>query len=208
MATPQPINPLQKPRDGDKNTRWSAADLGYFDPNYDGKIIATGELIEHAGKDTIFRDVYLFIERVKDIAAVRGHELVRQNLSTCLKETTLAWYTSELIANQKRLLRLGHETKEWEQKLTAQFKKRPNVAMAAIVKERYTLLDAWNRQEPREYAGMILQAAKLAELESVGHIIMLIYNGLDLKVQQDLAMPALTTPLEQFLQKLDKHKDI
>ena len=70
--------------------------------------------MEHAGKDTIFRDVHLFVERVRDIAAVRGHGLVRQNLSTCLKGTALAWYTSKLIPDQKRLLRLGNKTEEWE----------------------------------------------------------------------------------------------
>lgn len=37
---------------------------------------------------------------------------------------------------------------------------------------------------------------------------MLIYNGLDLQFQQDLAMPLLSTPLEGFLQELDNHKDI
>ena len=80
--------------------------------------------------------------------------------------------------------------------------------MASIIKERYTLLDAWNRQEPREYAGIIIRAAKSAELGSVGHIIMLIYNGLDLEFQRDLTMPTLTTPLEQFLQEINDHKDI
>ena len=90
----------------------------------------------------------------------------------------------------------------------ARFKEQPNIAMATIVQERYTISDARNRRKPREYAGVITQAAKSAELGSTGHIIMLIYNGLDLEFQRDLAMPSLTTPLEQFLQELEDHKDI
>ena len=70
MAIPQPVNPPKEPRDGDRNTWWGAADLGYFDPNYNSKTIAAEKSIEHIGKDTIFRDVYLFIKRAKDIAAV------------------------------------------------------------------------------------------------------------------------------------------
>ena len=209
MSTPQPVNPpLEQPKDDSRNGRWYAADLGFFDPNYKNKSVTTGEAMEHAGKDTIFRDIHLFIERAKDIAAVRGDKLVRQNLSTCLKGTALAWYTAELIADQKRLLKMGQDIDEWETKLVAQFKERPNVAMATIVRERYTLADAWSKQEPREYAGVIIGAAKSAELGSAGHIVMMIYNGLELEFQRNLQMPALTTPLEQFLQELDDHKDI
>ena len=164
--------------------------------------------MEHAGKDTIFRDVHLFVERVKDIAAVKGDELVRQNLSTCLKGMALTWYTSELIPDQKRLLKLGHGIEEWEQKLVARFKERPNIAMATIVQERYTMLDARNRREPRKYAGVITRAAKSAELGTTAHIMMLIYNGLDLEFQRDLPTPSLTTLFEQFLQQLDDRKDI
>ena len=56
IATPQPANPLvNQARDNNKfNPRWYVADLGFFDPNYNGKSITTGEAIEHAGKDTIF----------------------------------------------------------------------------------------------------------------------------------------------------------
>lgn len=95
----------------------------FFDPNYEGKTIATGKAMEHVGKDTIFRDVHLFMKRVKDIAATQEDELVRQNLSTCFKRTALFWYTSELIADQKRLLKMGHGIEEWAQKLMACFKK-------------------------------------------------------------------------------------
>ena len=80
--------------------------------------------------------------------------------------------------------------------------------MATIVQERYTISDARNWQKPRKYAGVITWAAKLAELGSTSHIIMLIYNGLDLEFQWDLAMPSLTTLLEHFLQELEDHKDI
>lgn len=147
MSTPQPINQVpEQVKEADKqNSRWYAANLGFFNLNYKNKLATTGDAMEHAGKDTIFWDVHLFVERVKDVAAVRRDKLVRQNLSICLKGSALAWYTSELIANQKRLLRLGNGVDEWEQKLVARFKKRPNVAMATIVRERYTMMDARNR---------------------------------------------------------------
>ena len=209
MATPQPSSQPEQGRDVNwTNTRWYAADLGFFDPGYEGKTVATGDPMEHAGKDTIFRDVHLFMERIRDIAAVKRDEVVRQNLSMCLKGVALAWYTSELTMDQKQLLKLGQGIEQWEQKLVARFKERPNKAMATMVRERYTIADARNKREPREYAGIIMRAAKSAKLGGTGHIIMLIYNGLDIEFQRDITMPTLATTLEVFLQELDDHKDI
>lgn len=88
IATPQPGSvPPDQAKDAEQpNAQWYVADLGFFDPNYDNKTITLGEAMEHAGKDTIFRDVYLFIERAKDIAAVWGDKIVRQNISTSLSK--------------------------------------------------------------------------------------------------------------------------
>ena len=72
MVTPQPVDqPSGQLREANKpNRQWYVSDLGFFDLNYDGHIITTGEAMEHTGKDTIFRDVHLFIDRAKDMAAV------------------------------------------------------------------------------------------------------------------------------------------
>ncbi|KAL8820158.1 MAG: hypothetical protein Q9223_001575, partial [Gallowayella weberi] len=52
---------------GNGQPRWHANDLGFFDPMYDGKSVSSGSPMEHTGKDTIFRDVHLFIERAKEL---------------------------------------------------------------------------------------------------------------------------------------------
>ena len=56
IATPQPANSLVvQARDNNKsNPQWYAADLGFFDQNYDGKSITTCKAIKHAKKNTIF----------------------------------------------------------------------------------------------------------------------------------------------------------
>ncbi|KAL9032693.1 MAG: hypothetical protein Q9180_006356, partial [Flavoplaca navasiana] len=47
----------------DKQDKFVAGDIGYFHPFYHDKSAETGAHIEHAGKDTYFRDVYVFTER-------------------------------------------------------------------------------------------------------------------------------------------------
>jgi hypothetical protein len=88
--------------------RWVTADLGFFDPAYDEKTLTTAEPMQHAGKDTYFRDVHLFIDRAKDIAVTKGAETVRNNLYTCLRDTAMIWYTAELFEEAKELVRTGN----------------------------------------------------------------------------------------------------
>ena len=60
-----------------RSDRFNLDDVGFFDPFYDSKTIDTAPAIEHAGKSTFFRDIYVFIDRVKDIARAKGEELLR-----------------------------------------------------------------------------------------------------------------------------------
>ena len=41
------------------------------------------------GKDVYYRSVILFIERIKDLASVKGAILVRSNINTCLRGIAL-----------------------------------------------------------------------------------------------------------------------
>ena len=78
------------PPDGNGGSeRWNAQEIGFFDPHYDGKTAATASAVEHAGKDTYFRDVHVFIEKIKDMATIKEAEMVRNNLYTCLRGTAL-----------------------------------------------------------------------------------------------------------------------
>lgn len=161
--------------------------------------------IEHAGKDTYFRDVHLFTERIKDIAAVKNAELVRNNLNTCLRGTALACYTGVLTDNQKRLVKLGGGVEEWVHALLKRFKESPQ--LTTITKERYTMEDARRRREPFEYAQTITRAAKSTNMTTFSQIY-LIYNGLELKLQRDLSKPTEQTTMEAFLQETEDNKEI
>ena len=70
--------------------RWNPNEVEFFDPQYDGKTIHSGATpIEHAGKDTFFRDVHLFIERAKQFVLTKG-DIVRENLWLSLRGSALS----------------------------------------------------------------------------------------------------------------------
>ena len=69
---------------------WMANDLGFFDPNYDDKTVHTGAAIKHAGKDTFFRDMHLFVDRAKQLGVTKGFKAVRDNLWLSLRGSVLS----------------------------------------------------------------------------------------------------------------------
>ena len=144
--------------------RFIASDVGFFDPFYDGKSNDTAPGMEHAGKDTYFRDVTVFIDRIKDVSRVKGAELLRNNLQICLRGEALKWYTCQLTDNEKRLLTYDNNVEEWGSALLKRFGPTKASEMTIIVKERYSLNNTIRRREPREYAMIIIRAAQVTKL--------------------------------------------
>ena len=95
QGPPGPPGPTGPAGTGSGSLSWQLADLGYFNPMLD-KSYGKGEVVT-VGKDVYYRSVILFIERIKDLASVKGAILVRSNINTCLRGTALTWYTAELL---------------------------------------------------------------------------------------------------------------
>ena len=74
------------------NIKWNSVDLDFFDFFYDDKSLTSeANLIVNTDKDIYFRDVHLFIVRVKKMILTRDEQLVRNNLWLSLKNTALKW---------------------------------------------------------------------------------------------------------------------
>ena len=81
--------------------------------HFTNKPVSTGSSIEHAGKGIYLRDVRLFVlERVKDLAATKGANLVQGIPRMSSRGTALEWWTAELSATEKRITKLGDSVEE------------------------------------------------------------------------------------------------
>ena len=189
---------------GDRPDRFNPDDVGYFDPFYEGKSVDTGPAIEHTGKSTFFRDIHVFLDRVKDVARAKGDTLLRQNLQLCLRGSALAWFTTELSEEGKRLV--TYDIEEWYKLLLKRWKAPRAQGMTTVLREKYTLQDAARHREPREYAQLILRAAQNAELGTLKDHMLLIWNGLDMEFQRDIPEPDAKTDYNRFLESLDYRK--
>ena len=193
--------------DDSETSRWNSDEVDFFDPMYDDKFSLIDNSIEHANKDTYFRDVHLFTERIKNMIVVKGAKLTRQNLYICLREFALAWYIDVLNDDQKRLVKLGEEVEEWERALFKRWKESSITAMTMIIKKRYIMENARKHREFFEFAQIIIREVK-STLMSVFSQIYLIYNDLKLKFRRDLSKSSESTTMNAFLQELKDNKEI
>jgi hypothetical protein len=66
-----------------KKNAFRASNVGFFDSQLDS-FYGSGDVVQ-VERDLYYRDVYLFVERVKDVVIMSDVEAVQTNLSTCLK---------------------------------------------------------------------------------------------------------------------------
>jgi hypothetical protein len=175
---------------------------------YDNKFTFTEKFIEHVKKDIYFRNVHLFLKRVKNVIRVKNVNQVRQNLFICLRNLTLQWYISESSENIKNWLRYDNEIEYWKKELLKRFKKSVSVAMTSLIKKKYSMNDVKRRRKSREYADVILRVAKSTDLIPKISQIFLIYNEIDVKFQRNLSMSKFDIKLNNFLTELNDKKNV
>ncbi len=56
---------------------------------YDNKSVLTEEFMKHAEENIYFKNVYLFLKRMKNVAKMKNAAYIRKNLFTCLRDFTL-----------------------------------------------------------------------------------------------------------------------
>ncbi len=183
---------------------WNSSDVEFFDLNYEDSF--KSELMIHINKKTIFRDIHLFNERVKNIAVIKDEKMIAENLYICLWDIALKWYVFKLTDMKKRLLKLLLD--EWHWTLLSQFKKSSVIAFTTITTEKYIMSDVYQRRESREYAQIILREVRSAKIIFIYNQLFLIYNEIDLKLQRNLKSLELKTMINDWLQQLNWYKEM
>ena len=127
-----------------------ATDIGFFDPAYDDKDTDASALI-NAGRHDFYRDIYAFVDRIKDIAAIHGADKTKEAIPTCFRGEALIWHTMELSEIEKDIVRTA-SIEQWITILIKRFKKRTSEALEFLQSEQYTMEDARQERSPRVYA--------------------------------------------------------
>ncbi|OJD20531.1 hypothetical protein ACJ73_08131 [Blastomyces percursus] len=116
------------------NGHWRTEDLGFFHPDLFDNADAA---VKTYNNQTYYRNVYVFADRVRDMALAKGEEVVRNNVHAALRGAALDWYTVELTELEKRSLRVLSLQDGWIASLVNRFKPRAADALDKIAKAKY-----------------------------------------------------------------------
>ena len=190
-----------------RDNRWKPEELGFFDPQLP-QSFGKGEIV-YQGKDLYYRSVILFIERIRDLADVKGAELIRTNLNTCLRGAALGWYNAELTDLERKALRRDPDgVNDWCAALKKRFKESTSVALKNLLDTKYTVKDAKDGAEPSIYVQTLIRHAKAANLESTENQLSYVYNNLDPELRLNIDPPTPTTTVAQIIEALDRKKEV
>ncbi len=188
--------------------RWNLVEIEFFDSNFDEKFAFTNEALIHADKNTYYRNVHVFVERIKKMIIVLEFEMIRKNLFFYLRDSVLMWHIVEFFDVSRRILFYEENVDEWVQALIARFKTQATTTTANLLKKRYTLTNAERNRESREYAQKVIRWVKFAKMFSSFNQLNIVYNEINAELRRDLKKSSKNTTINDYLQLLNDYKDI
>ena len=185
---------------------FKAEDIGFFDPGFQpeqehGK--TTPGPVVNAGKHVYYLDVFVFVDRLKELARKHGPTKVIDLIPSCLRGTALIWWTVEVDDLAKELLEGSKKLEQWTGILIRQFRTMPTEALSALCSSTYNLQDLQRGISPRMWIHGQLHLARSAELDSVFNQLTIIYGRMAPYFQEQLDPPLPTTKLSDFLHRVD-----
>ena len=184
---------------------FKAEDVGYFHPDLD-PAHGTDDIISNA-RGTIYRDVHMFTDRLRDMEPVYGGPVLRANVVRCLRGRAQVWYSTQLSDLEKEDLRAGQGVTNWTNALIRKFRESHTVALSKLQGERYTTLDARNRREPTDYVYSVVREARAASFDKESQQLTYAYNALDPELRALLDEPDEKTSVEEFLKAVERKKN-
>ena len=156
--------------------------------------------IAMVGSDTVYRDIYTWVDYLRDLARTHSINEVRQNIQQCLRGSAATWWIVELTVEDRRKLRNAH-LERWFPLLIERFKIQRSVALTKLTSSSYTWGDL--DRSPRMWIHEMLRYTKAAGLESTYMGLSIIWSRFAANLRKDIPMPMPTTKLVDFLEQVD-----
>ena len=137
-------------------------DVGLFNPDV-AEEHGLGP-VATVSSETVYRDIYTWVERLKDLVHVHGSDdVVRQVIQPCLRGSAATWWIAELTDEDRKKLR-NADLQRWYSLLIKRFKIQTSVAISRITSSSYSPQDL--SRSPRIWIHQMLHYAKAAEMDS------------------------------------------
>jgi hypothetical protein len=190
-----------------KKSSFRVSDVEFFDSQLN--LFYDSEDVVQVRRDLYYRDVYLFVERIKNAVIMFEAKIVRTNLFACLRESAQMWYTEELSDLKKKTLRtLDEETNHWCNALLKKFKKFVVSALNYLITERYTLENVKTNRNIFSFVFQIMRHAKIANIADLHEQFTWAYNAITSELVKNIDSFDENISIMTFLKNLETKKDI
>ena len=187
--------------------RFNSKKLNFFNFFLNNKFDFIDSSMKHINDDTMFRDVYLFITRVKNFVVVHETKMIRKNLFRCLQNDVIDWYFFRLSFVEKRIFIFNEKLNEWKLTLIKKYRKNAIKIMKKMIFNDYFEENVRNQRESREYAQQIVRVDKSIRL-SIYNQLFQIWNELDIEFQHDIDELTIKIIINSFIKQLNDCKNI
>ncbi|KAL1967226.1 hypothetical protein VTN77DRAFT_3517 [Rasamsonia byssochlamydoides] len=178
---------------------WNGEEVGYFHPDLADDNDAAVVVIDNR---VHYRDVHVFIDRVRQVAAVRGSDAVKHQLWVCLRGLALSWYSVELSEHQRRSLRLDTLEDGWISALVEQFKLTKNETEKKLKFASYTMADVRAGVSVRGFAQRVFRYTTATGMNSITEQLLAVWSKLDPELRVHIPQPTPTLTTSEFLDQL------
>ena len=190
----------------DKSIVESSKNIEYFDSDYENSS-EKDFFIVIFDKHIFYRDVFIFIDRLKNLKKNFSKFKIKKYIVDCLKNTALKWQSAELNSLKKNLLR-NVIVDQWCEALIQRFKKRDAFVLKKLQNSFYIFFDVRSDKTSRAYVQNILRHAKAVDYNFIYHQLLNAWNDLDLKFRMQILKSIFDIQLSTFFDTLDSKTTI
>ena len=185
---------------------FKATNVSFFDLKLE-KSYDSDDVVQ-INRDVYYRNVFMFVKRIKNAMITYETETIRTNLSTCLRETTQIWYIENLSDLKKQTLRsLDEEADHWCETFIKKFRQSVTFALQKLSGERYSLNDVKNHKNISSFVFSIMKHAKTANISDQYSQLTWTFNAIAPEIRRNIEALKKNISIVSFLKQLENKKN-
>ena len=188
-------------------SKWTFEIIEYYDSEYEKSTHIDSSII-FAEKFIWYRDVYVFIDRLKKMTFLRDDAKLLIVVFHCIKNIAFYWHTYEFSKEKKKFFRNRVTLDDWYRYFIRRFKKRIFTALIKFQSQRYTMTNARDQKNSRVFVQNIYRHFKIVEFDFVFNQNMMTWNNMNWKFRRDISESIATTSKQIFFDQLNNKAEI
>ena len=184
----------------------SVENVNYFDFDYENSF-DTNQFIVNSKRHNFYRDVFIFIDHLKNLKKTFFDFRMKKLINICLKKNALTWYNTKFIEIEKNFFRKIN-IERWCVHFIKRFKKQTSTVLKKLQTEIYIYVDIRRDRKSRFYMQDILRHVKTANFSSVFHQCIIVWSNLELNFRAQISESSKNIILSIFLSQLDAKKSV